>query len=474
MTVNQNLLLGLGVSLLATAVAVQASVKTESAPNIIFIMCDDLGYGQLGCYGQQQIQTPRIDQMAKEGLLLTDYYSGTSVCAPSRCALMTGQHVGHTYIRGNKEIKKTAKHESGQLPIPAATITVAEKLKEAGYATALVGKWGLGYPASEGDPMEQGFDFFAGYNCQRRAHDHFPDWVWRNEKKVTLGKGESAGEYSHHFLTREARGFITENKDQPFFLYLAYIIPHAELQIPADEPSFLLYKNKSWPEKQKIHAGMITLMDRDVGGIMDLLKELKIAERTLVVFTSDNGPHDEGGAIPEFFEDSGPLRGIKRDMYEGGVRVPFVAWWPGVVAPGRTSDHIGAHWDLMPAACELAGIAPPANIDGISYVPLLKGDDAGQKKHKYVYFELHGRNWRGIRAGDWVALQQLTTDSDPNVDPVELYNLRTDLAQEHDLAAKYPEKVAEFRKLIGQAHVPSKEFPYKKPGAKKKNKKAKH
>jgi arylsulfatase A len=427
-------------------------------PNIIFIMCDDLGYGQVGCYGQKMIQTPRIDRMAEEGLLLTDYYSGTAVCAPSRCALMTGQHVGHTYIRGNHEIKKTAEHASGQLPIPAETITVAEKMKEAGYATALVGKWGLGYPTSEGDPLNQGFDFFAGYNCQRHAHSHYPGWIWRNHEKVELGPAGTVEGHSQYYLTREARSFITENKDNPFFLYLAYVIPHSALQVPASDPAYTMYENKSWPKKQKIHAGMITLMDRDVGGIMDLLEELGIAENTLVVFTSDNGPHSEGGAKPAFFDDNGPLRGIKRNMYEGGVRVPFVAWWPGIVKPGQTSDHISAHWDLMPTACELAGVEPPVNTDGISYVPLLKGDEAGQKKHKYVYFELHQPDKRGLRAGDWVAVQEKTSDGNPYVDPIELYNLKDDLAQKNNLASKYPEKMAEFRKLFKEAHVPSEQF----------------
>ncbi|WP_372808796.1 sulfatase-like hydrolase/transferase [Pontiella sp.] len=434
-------------------------------PNIIFIMCDDLGYGQIGAYGQKMIQTPRIDRMAKEGLLLTDYYSGTAVCAPSRCALMTGQHVGHTYIRGNHEIKSANPQENGQLPIPAETITVAEKMREAGYATGLVGKWGLGYPASEGDPLKQGFDFFAGYNCQRHAHQYYPGWVWRNREVVELGKKGTAEGYSHYFLTREARSFITENKDHPFFLYLAYTIPHSNIEIPPDEPCYTMYRNKNWPEKQKIHAGMISLMDQDVGGILDLLQELEIDERTLVVFTSDNGPHSEGGAKPDFFDDNGPLRGIKRNMYEGGIRVPFVAWWPGVIAPGQTSKHIGAHWDLMPTACELAGVEPPPKIDGISYVPLLKGDAANQPKHQYVYFELHRPDKRGLRMGDWVALQEKTTGDDPDLDRVELYNLAADLAQEHDLAADYPEKVAEFKMLMRKAHVPSEEFVFGKPKA---------
>jgi len=454
----------LKISLAAAAVAGFAQAEK---PNIIFIMCDDLGYGQIGAYGQTMIQTPRIDQMAKEGLRLTDYYAGSSVCAPSRCSLMTGQHVGRTYIRGNHEIRKTNEHEAGQLPIPAATITVAKKMKEAGYATGVVGKWGLGYPGSEGDPLKQGFDFFAGYNCQRHAHDYYPGWVWRNDEKVTLGPRNTAEGYSHYFMTREARAFITENKDRPFFLYLAYTIPHSKLQIPDEDPNYLMYQNTVWPEAQKKHAGMISLLDQDVGGIMDLLKELKIDERTLVVFTSDNGPHSEGGAKPEFFNDSGPLRGIKRSMYEGGIRVPFIAWWPGVIAPGQTSAHVAAHWDLMPTACELAGVEPPANSDGISYVPLLKGDNAHQKVHKYVYFELHSPDRRGVRSGDWVAVQNRTTRSDPDADPIELFNLNEDLAQKHNLAASYPEKVSEFRQMIREAHVPSEEFSFGKPAAKK-------
>jgi arylsulfatase A-like enzyme len=436
-------------------------------PNIIFIMADDLGYGQIGAYGQQQIQTPRIDRMAKEGLLLSDYYAGTAVCAPSRAALMTGLHVGHTPIRGNYEIKKTATNEAGQLPIPGNTITVAERLKEAGYATALVGKWGLGYPHSEGDPLKQGFDFFYGYNCQRHAHNYYPGWLWKNHEKVELGKKDTVKGYSHYYLTDEARGFIQRNKDEPFFLYLAYTIPHSKIQIPASDPAYTQYKDKDWPEVQRKLAGMISLMDADVGGILDLLQELEIADNTLVIFTSDNGAATAGGVIRDFFDDSGPLRGIKRNMYEGGVRVPFVAWWPGVIESGRSSDHIAAHWDLMPTACELAGVEPPAGIDGISYVPLLRGQEAQQAKHDHVYFELHWPTKRGVRQGDWVALQENTTALDPNANPVELYNLKDDLAQENNLADQYPEKLEAMKALLAAAHSPNEHFAF----GKKKNKK---
>ncbi|MCM2372686.1 arylsulfatase [Aporhodopirellula aestuarii] len=440
-----------------------AAADVGKKPNIIFIMADDLGYGQLGCYGQEMIQTPNLDQMASDGLRMTDYYAGTAVCAPSRCALMTGLHVGHCFIRGNHEIKKTPTNESGQLPIPSETITVAERLKEAGYTTGVVGKWGLGYPESEGDPLNQGFDFFAGYNCQRHAHNYYPGWVWRNREKVELGKANTPEGYSHYFMTREARSFITENQANPFFLYLAYTIPHSALQIPSEDVAYRLYEKKDWPEAQKKHAGMITLMDRDIGGIRELLKELGLEENTLVIFTSDNGPHNSGGAKIEFFDDNGPLRGIKRDMYEGGVRVPFIAAWPSVIEPGRTSDHIAAHWDLMPTACELANVDPPSGIDGISYVPLLKGNVEAQPKHDLVYFELHHPDKRGLRMGDWVALQDKTTSSDPNVDRIELYNLKEDLEQKHDLARNYPEKVAEARKLFADVHTPSDHFQFGKP-----------
>jgi len=444
-----------------------ALCAADKKPNIVYIMCDDLGYGQVGAYGQTMIKTPRLDKMAAEGLKLSDYYSGTSVCAPSRCALMTGKHVGHCYIRGNKE------YPTGQEPIPAATITVAEKMKEAGYSTALIGKWGLGYPGSEGEPNKQGFDYFFGYNDQKHAHNHFPSFILKNDEKIQLknGKGKEL-EYTQYMLTSEAKQFITNNKENPFFLYLAYVIPHAKLQIPGEDECFKMYEKESWPLNQKKHAGMISRMDKDIGSIMDHLRSLGLDKDTLVVFTSDNGAHQEGGAKPEFFKDSGPLRGIKRSMYEGGIRVPFIAWWPGTIDAGRESAHMGAHWDLMPTACEMAGVSAPAGIDGISYLELLKGNEKAQKKHKYLYFELHSPTKRGIRKGDWVCLQEKTTALDPSKDKIGLYNLKEDLAQKNDLASQYPEKVAEFKKLFLEAHTPAKYFEFGK-NHRKKTKKAK-
>ncbi len=441
---------------LAAAGGFSDSAAAEPKPNIVFIMCDDMGYGQLGCYGQKMIRTPHIDRMAQEGLRLTDYYAGTSVCAPSRCALMTGKHVGHAFIRGNKE------YSTGQEPIPDEAVTVAEKMKEAGYRTALVGKWGLGYPGSEGDPNRQGFDLFFGYNDQKRAHTYYPGWIWRNDEKFELGAKDTSAGYSHYALTREARRFIEDNQNQPFFLYLAYTIPHAHLEIPADDPCFLQYQKEDWPEKQKVHAGMISRMDEDVGGILKLLQDTGLAEETLVVFTSDNGPHREGGAIPEFFNDSGPLRGIKRDMYEGGIRVPFIARWPGTIKPGQVSDHLAAHWDLMPTACELAGVTAPEDTDGISYVPLLKGNAGDQKQHDSVYFELHWPDRRGMRMGSWVAVQQAVA-SDSDSLGIELYNLAEDPAQQNNLASLYPEKVAGFIKRFQEVRAPSALFEFGTP-----------
>lgn len=442
---------------------------TTERPNIIFIMADDLGYGQIGAYGQSEIKTPSIDRMAKEGLLLSDYYSGTAVCAPSRCALMTGMHIGHSFIRGNYEIQATEKNEPGQLPIPDETVTVAEKLKEANYVTACIGKWGLGYPFSEGDPLNQGFDYFYGYNCQRHAHSYYPKWLWKNHEKVNLGARDTVEGYSHYRLTTEARKFILQNKDQPFFLYLAYTIPHSHIQIPESDPNYTQYLGKDWPSVQKRLAGMISLMDQDVGGLLDLLSDLGIEKNTLVIFTSDNGPATAGGVIRDFFDDSGPLRGIKRNMYEGGTRVPFIAHWPSVIKPGRRSNHLGAHWDLMATACEMAGVPLQAGTDSISYLPLLKGDFDKQKQHDYLYFELHWPTKRAIRQGDWVAVQENTSTVNPNVNPIELFNLKDDLGQDNNLAESHPEKIKHFKNLLERLHTPSEHFifgqgrPNKKP-----------
>ncbi len=371
----------------------EEKVKTEKLPNIIYILADDLGYGELGCYGQEQIKTPFIDQMAEEGMLFSNHYAGSTVCAPSRSCLMTGQHTGHTAVRGN-----------GGVSLLESDTTVAELLKQAGYSTAVMGKWGLGLHGSSGVPYKQGFDHFVGYLNQRHAHNAYPAYLWKNQDSMLLdnivihnngkhnfhpaGVSTNKNTHSHDIFTSEALNFIKQNKDKPFFIYLAYTLPHANNEAHAfgkigmECPDTTLYSDKDWPAAQKAHAGMITYMDNDVGKILKLLKELSIDDNTLVIFTSDNGPHREGGAIPEFFHSSGPFQGIKRDLYDGGIRIPMVARWPSTIQPGQVSHHISAHWDFLPTACEIAGVAPPENIDAISYLPALTAKE--QPKHDYL------------------------------------------------------------------------------------------
>ncbi len=433
-------------------------------PNIIFILADDLGYGDLGCYGQKRIKTPNIDRMAAEGMRFTQHYAGSTVCAPSRCVLMTGLHTGHCLVRGNQEVKPM-----GQLPLLPETVTVAKLLKKAGYSTALIGKWGLGAPDSVGIPNKQGFDYFYGYLCQRHAHNYYPEFLFRNEERVPL-KGNKVAEprpdgagvavrraqYSHDLLAKDGLAFVERNKDKPFFLYLAYTIPHANneagqkgMEVPSLEP----YANKSWPEPQKGHAAMITRMDGDIGRLLAKLKDLGLDDDTLVMFTSDNGPHQEGGADPNFFKSPGPLRGIKRDLYEGGIRVPMLARWPGKIKPGSVSDHISAFWDFLPTATELAGVRPPENIDGISMVSTLLGQPEKQKKHKFLYWEFNPRGTQAVRMGNFKAVRYGTKGK------LELYNLKTDLGEKHNVAGQHPEIVAKIARYLKTARTSSKHFP---------------
>jgi len=433
-------------------------------PNIIFIMADDLGYGDLGCYGQEKVRTPHIDRLAAEGMRFTDHYAGSTVCAPSRCSLMTGLHTGHTYIRGNLAVQP-----EGQHPIPADSVTVARLLQGAGYVTGATGKWGLGPPGSEGDPINQGFDYFYGYNCQRQAHFYYPEHLWENDRKIILeGNREGRQEtFSHDLIAGKTLEFIRRNSDRPFFLYVPYTIPHAEIVVPED--SLAEYRG-TFPETPYVgshygshetpraaFAGMVTRMDRDVGRIRALLEELGIAEDTLIIFTSDNGPHLEGGHDPRFFGSSGPLRGFKRDLYEGGIRVPMVAWWPGTITAGTLSDHPSTFWDFLPTACDIAGIDPPTEGDGISYLPELLGG-RGQPEHEYLYWEFHeqGRK-QAVRMGQWKGVR-LNVRRDPD-GPIELYDLSTDIAEERDVAAEHPEVVHQIRRIMAEAHTPSELFP---------------
>ena len=433
-------------------------------PNIVFILADDLGYGDLGCYGQQRVQTPRLDRMAAEGMKFSQFYAGATVCAPSRSVLMTGLHTGHTIVRGNANPARQS--------LRSEDITVAEKLKEAGYTTALVGKWGLGDAVEEaiqGHPLNQGFDYFFGYLNQGHAHNYYPTYLYRGFDRVPLrnevnhsnpekdtGTATKRVDYSHDLFAEDALRWIRDNKDDPFFLYLSLTIPHANNEARrmvgdgAEVPDYGIYADKDWSKQNKGHAAMITRMDRDVGRLLDLLVELDIAEDTLVVFTSDNGHHNESGHDPEFFDDNGPLRGMKRHLYEGGIRVPTIAWWPGQIQPGTETHHIGYFGDFMATACELANQSPPTPNDSISFLPLLMGKQDRQEQHDYLYWEFYERQGaRAIRQGNWKAVRPKWNA------PVELYDLSSDLGEANDLAEQYPDRVERMAQLMEEAHIPS-------------------
>ncbi len=435
-------------------------LKTVAAhkPNIIFIHADDLGYGDLSCYGQRNFRTPNIDRLAQEGLRFTQYYAGSTVCAPSRSALMTGQHTGHTRIRGN------ARH-----PLLTEDVTVAEVLKSAGYSTALIGKWGLGEAGTTGVPTRQGFDYFYGYLNQRHAHNYYPTFLWFNEEKVKLrnivpdedpeGSGNATNrlDYSHDLFAEEALKFVERNSKQSFFLYLALTIPHANNEARnkgMEVPELGQFASKDWPEQEKAKAAMITRMDSDVGRLMALLKEQGIDRNTIVFFTSDNGPHKEGGSDPNFFDSNGALRGIKRDLYEGGIRVPMIVRWPDRVKAGKTSDQVWAHWDFLPTAAEIAGVKAPKGIDGISMLPAITGKK--QRSHEFLYWEFHEGGFKqAIRMGDWKGVRL-----DPGRD-IELYNLQTDLSERNNIAAANPEVVKRIENHLKSARTESGLWPVK-------------
>ena len=426
-----------------------AKGPTTPKPNIIYIMADDLGYGDVGCYGQHKIQTPNIDQFATEGMRFSQAYAGSSVCAPSRCSLMTGMHNGHNRVRDN------IPHEIWLRP---DDVTVAEVLKQAGYATGGIGKWSLGTPGSWGIANCQGFDYFYGHLSQEQAHFYYPHYLWENDKVMLIGnRGNKNKTYTHDLFTEKALGFIDEHREAPFFLYLAYTIPHfsdhpwdsAECFIvPRDEP----YSNKDWTQRQKNYAAMITRMDKDIGKIMDLLKSRGIDSNTLVIFTSDNGPFMYSPR--EFFQSSGGLKGCKREMYEGGIRVPFIARWPGKVKPGTVNDHVLAFWDFLPTAAELAGLPAPKGIDGISFLPALLGK--AQKKHEYLYWDYgHVRKQykQGVRMCDWKGVR-----NGQNA-PLELYDLREDPGETTNVASEHPKIVAKLEEIIKVARVDSSDYP---------------
>ena len=453
---------------LALSIPAAAVFATEPAPrpNILFILADDLGYGELGCYGQTMIATPSLDRLAAEGMRFTQFYAGNTVCAPSRSVLMTGQHTGHTRVRGNAGAGNTA----AQM-LRTGDVTVARVLQQAGYATGLIGKWGLGYEADEGGPRKHGFDYYYGFLSQSHAHNHYPDFMWRNGERVALpndlvpvgegGTGYATKRlaYANDLFFAEAREFIERPRAQPFFLYLALTTPHANnerarvLGDGNEVPDYAPYADRPWNDSQKGHAAMVTRMDRQIGELLAQLKRLGLDERTLVIFSSDNGPHKEGGPNydPAFFRASGPLTGIKRSLHEGGIREPFIARWTGKIKPGAVSDHVGYFGDLMATLAELTGApAPaPASLDSLSFGPTLLGRGA-QAKHDYLYWEFYegGVSQAVLLDGHWKGLRLL----DPAA-PIKLFDLTTDLAEQTDVAAKNPEVLQRIAGLMKTAHV---------------------
>ena len=457
------------------AVAITAIAATPKQPNVIWIMADDLGYGELGCCGQKLVPTPNLDRMAAEGLRFTQFYAGSTVCAPSRSVLMTGQHLGHTRVRGN-----ALPADYTPQNLQPEDVTVAEVLKKAGYATALVGKWGLGVEGTDTVPTRQGFDFFYGFLDQYHAHVAWPEFLIKNEGRVVLrnklrkdGKDyEKLGagipvekvDYAPDLMQAEALTWIETNRDRPFFLYYSPTVPHAnnELQLLTGAGQecrdFGAFAGENWPDPDKAHAAQIAELDANVGQLLAHLHKLGIAERTLVMFTSDNGPHREGGNRVEFFQASGPLRGIKRDLYEGGIRVPFLAWWPGKVQSG-VSDHVGYFGDLMATAAELAGTKCPRQTDSLSLVPTLLGKLLKQKQHPYLYWEFHEKGLKqAVRVGDWKGVRLGT------MKPLELYNLRADIGETHNVAASHPDVVKRLEKLLANARSENKYWPIREQG----------
>ena len=436
----------------------QSAEKTDR-PNLIFIMADDLGYGDLGCYGQIVLRTPHIDKLCAEGMKFTDFYAGSTVCAPSRCVLMTGKHLGHAFIRGN-----------GKDNLRPSDFTVGELMKQAGYKTGLFGKWGLGHEGSSGVPTKQGFDEFFGYLDQHHAHNYYPTFLVKNEQRIPLknvvpnegeygqGVATSKIEYAADLIGNELNAFLDENYKEPFFLYYAMTLPHANNEgrqdgLETTEDDLKVYADlEDMPERHKQFAAMVSRVDTEVGRIISKLKTYGIEENTLVIFTSDNGPHEEGGHKSDVFDSNGPLRGTKRDLYEGGIRVPLIAWWPGTIKPGTETDHIGYFGDLMMTCAELTGSSPPEKLelDSISFLPTLRGRGE-QQQHKYLYWEFYeGKNAQGIRMGPWKGVVKPFGSEN-----FELYNLNQDLSEKHDVSSENPQITETLKKYISDSHVPN-------------------
>ena len=439
----------------------------KERPNVIYILADDLGYGDLGCYGQKTLSTPHLDRLALEGMRFTRHYAGSTVCAPSRCVLMTGLHTGHCRVRGN-----------GPGKLLSADVTFARLLQQAGYATGCFGKWGIGNPPPLDDPQRHGFDAFYGYINMYHAHNFYPEFLVRNGKKEALrnrlyedwltkrtGPREGAGvarvavDYAPQRIADAALQFIRDHREQDFFLYYALNIPHANNEAGGDRrvqnnglrvPDLGGWAKRAWPVQEQGFARMMEMLDGDVGRILALLEELQIAEQTLVIFSSDNGPHQEGGHQVDFFDSNGPLRGKKRDLYEGGLRVPMIAWWPGHVPAGQVTDHISGFQDVFPTVLEAAGVAAP-EVDGISMLPTLRGKPSMQRRHPHLYWEFFEQGGkRAVLQGNWKAVQRNTLKTPPA--PIELYDLATDPGETRDVADQHPQRVQKLAEILVAEH----------------------
>ncbi len=473
---NAKTTLGMSCAMLAPLSAA-AQAAQPKRPNIVFILADDLGIGDIEPYGQRIIRTPNLTRMSRCGLTFSQAYAGTAVSAPSRASLLTGYHTGHTFIRGN------VRHDpEGQVAMPEGTYTIASMLHNAGYATGCFGKWGLGYPGSVSQPTRVGFDEFFGYNCQTLAHDYYPDHLWDNTMRVSFNSNLNQQEnvYSADTIHRCAVEFIRRHNDRPFFLFLAYTLPHAELRLPEDT-TFNYYTRiipeadeKPFAEKNPNRRGaygsqqrplaafaaMVERLDGYVGDVMRTLREEGLDSNTVVIFTSDNGPHREGGANPDYFDSYGPYRGVKRDLYEGGIRMPMIAVWPGHVVPGTTTDRMVAFWDMMPTFADLAGAKSDPNSDGLSFSHLLT-DGSSQPEHDHLYWEFHEQGGKqAVRMGNW-KLVKLNV-SNPEQTVTELYDLSRDIHEDHNVAADHPDVVKKMETVIKQEHRKSELFDFSK------------
>lgn len=452
---------------LISVTACNSKNTQQSKPNIVFILADDLGYGDLGCYGQKEIKTPNIDKLALEGMKFTDQYAGNTVCAPSRGSIITGLHTGHATIRGNTDVLLRNDEK-----------TIAKELKNLGYSTACIGKWGVGHPPGVNDPKRNGFDYFFGYLSMWHAHNYYPEFLWKNGKKIKLnnvverpkehykkGQAELTGyatvrkDYTPDLFTEDALKYI-ENQKSPFFLYLTYTIPHANDEAEwfnhhgMEVPDLGQYVNKNWPEVEKAKAAMITRLDGYVGRIKNKIKQLGLEKNTIIVFTSDNGPHSEGGVDPTFFKSSGIVRGQKRDLYDGGIRIPAIYVWKNKIKPNVVSNHVSAFWDVLPTLVEVAGGNPKNNLDGISFLPTLLGNST-QEQHEYLYWEFHegGASKQAVRIGNYKVLR-LSPSS-----PIEVYDLSKDIKELSNIAAAHPELVQKGKELFKSARNNSERWP---------------